>query len=91
MVMTMSENGHDDDIEDGCGGGHRVMVGMRQEGVDPDDDRSMMTTHQTMITVVVIVMRAEAGDVMMSCAARRGSVCDTDPDGHDDDDGHERS
>ena len=21
-----------------------VMVGMRQEGVDPDDDRSMMTT-----------------------------------------------
>ena len=45
-----------------------VMVGMRQEGVDPDDDRSMMTT-RTMITVVVIVMRAEAGDVMMSLAA----------------------
>ena len=68
MMMTMSENGHDDDIENGCGGGHRVMVGIRQEGVDPDDDRSMMTT-QTMITVVVIVMRAEVGDGMMSLAA----------------------
>ena len=68
-----------------------VMVGMRQEGVDPDDDRSMLTT-QTMITVVVRVMRAEAGDRMMSCASsRRGSVCDTDPDGHDDDDERERS
>ena len=67
-----------------------AMVGMRQEGVDPDDDRSMMTT-RTMITLVVRVMRAEAGDVMMSLAARRGSVCDTNPDGHDDDDGRERS
>ena len=45
-----------------------VMVGMRQEGVDPDDDRSMVAT-RTMITVVVRVMRAEAGDVMMSLAA----------------------
>ena len=28
MMMTMSETGHDDDIEDSCGGGgHRVMVG----------------------------------------------------------------
>ena len=51
---------HDDD--------DRVMVGIRQEGVDPDDDRSMMTT-QTMITVVVIVMRAEVEDGMMSLAA----------------------
>ena len=51
---------HDDD--------DRVMVGIRQEGADPDDDRLMMTT-QTMITVVVIVMRSEAGDVMMSLAA----------------------
>ena len=91
MMMTMSENGHDDDIENGCGGGHRVMVGMRQEGVDPDGDRSMMTT-RTMITVVVRVMRAEVEDRMMSCASsRRGSVCDTDPDGHDDDDERERS
>ena len=90
MMMTMGENGHDDDIENGCGGGHRVMVGMRQEGVDPDDDRSMVAT-RTMITVVVRVMRAEVEDVMMSLAARRGSVCDTDPDGHDDDDERERS
>ena len=45
-----------------------AMVGMRQEGVDPADDRSMMTT-RTMITVVVIVMRAEVEDVMMSLAA----------------------
>ena len=45
-----------------------AMVGMRQEGADPDDDRLMMTT-QTMITLVVIVMRSEAGDVMMSLAA----------------------
>ena len=44
MMMTMSETGHDDDIENGCGGSHRVMVGIRQEGVDPDDDRSMMAT-----------------------------------------------
>ena len=51
-----------------------VMVGMRQEGIDPDDDRSMMTT-QTMITVVVRAMRAEVEDRMMSCASsRRGSV-----------------
>ena len=68
---------HDDD--------DRVMVGIRQEGADPYDDRLMMTT-QTMITVVVIVMRAEVEDGMMSCAARCGSVCDTDPDSHDDDD-----
>ena len=68
MMMTMSENGHDDDIENGCGGGRRVMVGIRQEGVDPDDDRLMMTT-QTMITVVVIVMRAEVENGMMSLAA----------------------
>ena len=67
-MMTMGMNGHDDDIENGCGGGHRVMVGIRQEGADPDDDRLMMTT-QTMITLVVIVMRSEAGDVMMSLAA----------------------
>ena len=45
-----------------------AMVGMRQEGADLDDDRLMMTT-QTMITLVVIVMRSEAGDVMMSLAA----------------------
>ena len=70
--------------------GHRVMVGMRQEGVEPDDDRSMMAT-RTMITVVVRVMRAEVEDRMMSCAARRGSVCDTDPNSHDDDDERERS
>ena len=68
VMMTMSETGHDDDIENGCGGGHRVMVGIRQEGVDPDDDRSMMAT-QTMITVVVIVMRAEVENGMMSLAA----------------------
>ena len=61
-------DGHDDDDENGCGGGHRVMVGMRQEGVDPDDDRSMMAT-QTMIALVVIVMRAEVEDRMMSLAA----------------------
>ena len=68
-----------------------VMVGMRQEGVDPDDDRSMMTT-RTMITIVVRVMRAEVEDRMMSCASsRRGSVCDTNPDGHDDDDERGRS
>ena len=90
MMMTMSETGHDDDIEDSHDDDDRVMVGMSQEGVDPDDDRSMMTT-RTMITVVVIVMRAEVENGMMSLARRRGSVCDTDPDGHDDDDGHERS
>ena len=73
---------HDDD--------DRVMVGIRQEGADPYDDRLMMAT-QTMITVVVIVMRAEVEDGMMLCAARCGSVCDTDPDGRDDDDERDRS
>ena len=48
-----------------------VMVGMRQEGVDRDDDRTMTMT-RTMITVPVIEMTTEGGRDDVGSMWRRG-------------------